>query len=90
MRRPHHRKHPQHHDLFTYGLYIATTCYFLLVKLSCCRHQEQYEVPAGVVVTVASWCLQLENCPDVQQAVRAVRQAVGTAQPTQLKEACAK
>ncbi|XP_069169754.1 rifampicin phosphotransferase-like [Procambarus clarkii] len=53
-------------------------------------HQGQYEVPPGVVVTVAAWHHQLRAFPDLQQAVRAVRQAVGAAQLTQIKDACAR
>ncbi|KAG7162152.1 Pyruvate phosphate dikinase, PEP/pyruvate binding domain-containing protein [Homarus americanus] len=53
-------------------------------------YQGHYEVPSGVVVTVAAWQLQLQASPDLQQAVRAVQQAVGTAQPAQIKDACSR
>nr|XP_053638125.1 prodigiosin synthesizing transferase PigC-like [Cherax quadricarinatus] len=55
-----------------------------------CLPQGEYEVPPGVVVTVAAWRLQLKTYPDLQQAVRAVQQAVGTAQPAHIRDTCAR
>ncbi|XP_071524081.1 uncharacterized phosphotransferase YvkC-like [Panulirus ornatus] len=52
--------------------------------------QEQYEVPWGLVLTSGAWIHQMQSSYQLQQAVRAVRQAVGTAHTTQLKDACAR
>ncbi|XP_037797094.1 LOW QUALITY PROTEIN: uncharacterized protein LOC119592339 [Penaeus monodon] len=51
---------------------------------------DEYEVPDGVVVTVAAWWQQLKAYPELQTAVRGVEKAVGCSQQTQLKDACAR
>ncbi|ROT64530.1 hypothetical protein C7M84_017518 [Penaeus vannamei] len=51
---------------------------------------DEYEVPDGVVVTVAAWRQQLRTYPELQTAVRGVEKAVGCSQQAQLKDACAR
>ncbi|XP_063596682.1 putative phosphoenolpyruvate synthase [Penaeus indicus] len=51
---------------------------------------DEYEVPDGVVVTVAAWRQQLKAFPELQTAVRGVEKAVGCSQQAQLKDACAR
>ncbi|XP_068241678.1 rifampicin phosphotransferase-like isoform X2 [Palaemon carinicauda] len=47
-----------------------------------------FEVPNGIVVTVSAWRKQLRQCPDLQQAVRVLEQAVGSSSQQQMRDAC--